>query len=222
MKTPALKSSSGYALTFSAKCEAFLQVVFLPPAATETNASNSIDFEVDGNWTPLNKAELDAAIFNSSSKKAPGLDRMSFTIIKKVYCTIPDTFYVLYSKLIAVGYHPTVWKESIGVIIKKAKKEDYSDPKAYRIISLLNCLGKVFEKIVAESLSYLAETTSLLFLNQMGSRKQRSAIDAALSLLSNIELNQHKKKFTSCLFKDNKGAYDHVDKAQLLDIWSKN
>ncbi|KAL1952495.1 hypothetical protein VTO42DRAFT_5185 [Malbranchea cinnamomea] len=147
-KTLALKSSSGYALTFSEKWEAFLQAVFPPPAATETDASNSIDFEVDGNWAPLTKAELDAAIFKSSSKKAPGPNRMSFAIIKKAYCTIPDTFYALYSKLIAVGYHPTVWKESIGVIIKKAKKDDYSDPKAYRIISLLNCLGKVSEKIM--------------------------------------------------------------------------
>ena len=36
-------------------------------------------------------------------------------------------------------------------------------PKAYRVISLLNYLGKVAEKIIATRLSYLVETTDLLF-----------------------------------------------------------
>ena len=52
----------------------------------------------------------------------------------------------------------------------------------------------------------------------MDGRKQRSAIDAAITLLSDIELNKHRKKLTSALFLDIKAAFPSVNKAQLLDI----
>jgi len=104
------------------------------------------------------------------------------------------------------------------VIIKKFNKENYSDFKSYRVISLLNCLGKISERIIAERLSYFAETTDLLHFDQIGNRKQKSAIDAAISLLSDIEINKHDKKLTSVLFLDIKGAYDHLNKSQMIKI----
>jgi hypothetical protein len=65
--------------------------------------------------------------------------------------------------LINTGYYSACWKQAIGVILKKPKKPDYSALKAYRVISLLNYLGKVLERILAQRLSYLAETTYLLY-----------------------------------------------------------
>ena len=37
-----------------------------------------------------------------------------------------------------------------GVTIPKPGKDDYSLAKSYRHISLLNCLGKMVEKVAAE------------------------------------------------------------------------
>src|SRR5205809_5166968 len=104
------------------------------------------------------------------------------------------------------------------MIIKKFNKENYSDTKSYRVISLLNCLDKISERIIAERLSYFAETTDLLHFDQIGNRKQKSAIDAAISLLSDIEINKHDKKLTSVLFLDIKSAYDHLNKSQMIKI----
>ncbi|KAF2625214.1 hypothetical protein BU25DRAFT_301094, partial [Macroventuria anomochaeta] len=53
-----------------------------------------------------------------------------------------------------------------GIILKKPKKPDYSAPKAYRVIALLNCLGKVVERLVAKRLGALAEVTHLLHPSQ--------------------------------------------------------
>src|SRR5437016_7125909 len=92
---------------------------------------------------------------------------MSFLIIQKAYATIPKLFYQLYYHLIKIGFHPECWKEEIGVIIKKPNKENYLDPKSYRLISLINCLGKIAEKIVVERLSCFAETTDLLYDDQI-------------------------------------------------------
>ena len=56
-------------------------------------------------------------------------------------------------------------------MLKKLGKLDYSAPKAYRIVNLLNCLGKVSKKIIASRLSYLAEVSDLLDIDQIGRRR---------------------------------------------------
>ena len=78
------------------------------------------------------------------------------------------------------------------------------------MISLLNCLGKVAEKIIATRLFFLAESTDLLDSDQIGGRRQNSAIDVVLSLVHDIQLAKHEKKVTSILFIDIKKAFDHV------------
>ena len=105
---------------------------------------------------------------------------------------------------------PHCWREGIGVILKKPGKPDYSKPKAYRMITLLNCLGKVSEKIIATRLSYLGETTGLLHPEQMGGRKKRSAIDAVMALTHDIQTVNNKGNILTCLLLDVKGAFNHV------------
>ena len=160
--------------------------------------------------------EIKTAIFTSSTKKALGPDRISFKIVQEAFLAIPDLFYRVYSTLIDRGYHPKQWREAIGVILKKSGKRDETVPKTYRVISLLNCLGKTAEKIIANRLSYLAENTDLLYPEQIGGRIQKSAIDAALALTHDIELARNRGLKSSALLLDIKGAFDHVSKNQLL------
>jgi hypothetical protein len=126
------------------------------------------------------------AIFASSPKKALDTDRLSFAILRRAYSAKSKIFYLLHQALFAAGYYPKGWREAIGVILLKANKKDYSLPKAYRVISLLKCLGKAFKKILATRLSYLAETGDLIQETQIGGRKQKSALDAYLLLQSKV------------------------------------
>ena len=48
------------------------------------------------------------------------------------------------------------------MILKKPKKTDYSESKAYRPIALLDTLGKALETVTAKGLSGIAETNHLL------------------------------------------------------------
>jgi hypothetical protein len=91
-------------------------------------------------------------------------------------------------------------------------------PKAYRIINLLNGLGKILERIFAVRLGYLVNTMDLLYPSQIGGRKQRSVIDIALLLLHFVESQQRisSKRVTLSLFLDIKGAFDHVSKVTLI------
>jgi len=133
---------------------------------------------------------------------------------------LENRFYKLYKALIQFGYHPKCWKEAVGVILKKPNRKA-TIPKSYRVVSLLNCLGKVAEKIVAARLSHTAEISDLLYTDQIEDRRQKSAIDAVLSLVHDIQLAKHEKKVISVLFMNIKEAYDHVSVNHLLKICQK-
>lgn len=205
--------------TFDGKCKAFRTALFPPPPeATEAEWENYKESD-RWEWPALTKVELEHACSSKIKSRSPGPDAITQDIITKAYEAIPDVFFKIYTPLINIGYHPAAWRQATGAILPKVGKPDYSVPKAFRIITLLNCLGKVSERIIAQRLGYLAETTDLLHHTQMGGRVKRSAIDAALLLKNEVETNKLAKMKTSTLFMDVKGAYDHVAKQQLFKIF---
>ena len=172
-------------------------------------------------WPELQRKELALACSSTAVKgKTPGPDGITQEIIQHAYLAIPDVFFSLYAGLVNKGYHPEIWRRSTGAVLKKPGKlpEVYSTPKGYRVIALLSCLGKISERIFAKRLSALAESTKLLHPSQLGGRRQKSAVDAALLLVSGIQANKKAKLKTSCVFLDVKGAFDHVSRNRLLQI----
>ena len=120
-------------------------------------------------------AEVKDTIFILSIKKVLKSDRISFRILRETYNVISEIFNSLFPTLIGARYHPKYFKKAIGVILKKPQNakplyRDYELPKAYRVISLLNCLGKIAEKIVATRLSNIAEMKELLHNMQIRRR----------------------------------------------------
>jgi len=66
---------------------------------------------------------------------------------------------------------------------------NYLISKTYKIITLLNCLDQVAEKIIAMQLSYTAEINDkLLNFDQIKDRKQRSAINTVLNLVHDAQM----------------------------------
>ena len=74
---------------------------------------------------------------------------------------------------------------------------------------------------MVKRLGYLTETTSLLYNSQIDSRLKKSAIDAALLLNNEIELNKQLGLKTTTLFVDIQRAFDYMVKNQLLSILKK-
>lgn len=130
--------------------------------SAEINWDNYI-VSVNWNWSSLNIIKLVKACFTISVKgKTSESDKITQAIIAKVYKAISDLFYKLYSSLLNTEYHSNCWKQVTEAILRKLNKLNHSILKAYRVISLQNCLDKVSEQILARRLFYLAETTSLL------------------------------------------------------------
>jgi ribonuclease HI len=213
--TPDIIVGQEKASTFKEKAALFRRALFPPPPTADVQ-------EEDPNpmrrlpWPRTTSKEIRDAIMSSSSSKAPGPDGLGFECLKVAYQTIPEYFDSLYEVLIRAGYHPRAWREATIVILRKSGKPDYSIPKAYRPISLLNCLGKVSEKIMATRLAYMAERHHLLHRLQIGGRPKRSAVDAAMFLTTKIDEANKRNKTTSTLCIDVKGAFDNVYKKRLL------
>ena len=240
------------AKTFQQKCEAFLTTLFPTSSDTPTSSSipNSGDLASSpqnqnlqspgqyepsikdasrkGNkgyswdWPDLEDKEVKEAIF-SFKKTAPGPDTIGSFLIQKTYQVAPSILNSAYKALFAKGYHPAAWRSSIGIILPKNGDREASDPGSYRVIALLNSLGKVLEKVYATRLSHLANTTELLHGSQLGGRKQRSTIDAALLLVQHIEEQRLLRKapsktITSTIFLDIKGGFDHVSREKLIRV----
>jgi Reverse transcriptase (RNA-dependent DNA polymerase) len=83
--------------------------------------------------------------------------------------------------------HPKASKKAKGILLQKPNKSNYFITKSYRVISLLNCLGKVAEKVAITAIANICETNKLLYKGQFGYRKQRSAIDAVVKLIYTTE-----------------------------------
>src|SRR5438034_6051093 len=207
-------------ITFQKKCNAFLKTLFIKsPESIEPSWADYQESD-DWIWPEVTRDEIKTAIFTSSIKKAAGPDSISFLILQKIYSVLEERFYKLYKALIQFGYHSKCWKEAVGVVLRKGNRKA-TISKSYRVVSLLNCMGKVAEKIIATRLSYIAETSDLLDSDQMSDRRQKSAIDAVMTLIHDIQVAKHENRVTSVLFMNIKEAYDHVSANHLLKICQK-
>ena len=69
---------------------------------------------------------------------------------------------VIFNASIREGYYLVAWKKAITLVIRKLNKANYTSLKVYRLIALLNLMGKVFKLIIARRISRLAEEHHLL------------------------------------------------------------
>ncbi len=167
-------------IEFNEKCKTFLKAMY----SSSSKIQKELLLNKSIQWLRVIEEKIKHVINFSALRKAFESDDMSFAIIQRAYKTILKIFNLVYSDLIENDYHLKIWREDTRIILKKSNKLNYSISKTYRIITLLNCLDKVVEKIIAVQLSYTAEINDkLLNFDQMKDRKQRSAIDAVLNLV---------------------------------------
>ena len=68
------------------------------------------------------------------------------------------------------------------VVILKPNKLAYDQPKSFFSIILLNTLGKLIEKVVAERLQFLVVKNDFIHPSQLGGLKFKFTTDASATL----------------------------------------
>ena len=99
--------------------------------------------------------------------------------------------------------------------MEKLNKKDRALVKSYRVINLINCLGKVVEKFVVEQLSQFGEAKKKFHRKQMGGRKNYSAIDTMALVILKVYKTWEEKQVVNAFLMDVKEAFDHVLQAKL-------
>ena len=95
-------------------------------------------------------AQIEESIKYLKNKKAPGLDNLTNAMTKCFDRTMTEHLYTLFNNIMESGYYPTSWNQGLICSIYKLGKKD--DPNNYRGITLSNCLGKLFNKILCNEL----------------------------------------------------------------------
>ncbi|EQB55563.1 hypothetical protein CGLO_04499 [Colletotrichum gloeosporioides Cg-14] len=157
-----------------------------------------------------------------AARKAPGPDGIPNPALKMAVDALMPYLLHLFRTCIKLNYHPVCFKESITIVLPKEGKSDYTEPKSYRPIALLPCIGKVLERIVADYVKELAIKYKLIPPSQYGFAG-KSAPKAVKHLVSGIVngfcgKTRRKGWRTTLLSLDVSGAYDHVKHLELIEV----
>ena len=115
----------------------------LPTFVSRCNSSLS-DVEITGE-------KILSIIRSLDPKKAHGCDDLSINMIKICDTEIVKPLYLIYVKCLETGRFPSNWKRANVLPIHK--KESRQIKKNYRPISLLPICGKIFEKLIFDTIS---------------------------------------------------------------------
>ena len=208
------------AVSHDDKCKALREELYQPPPALDQEflPDLSTHRDTDLPFAGVTTEEVRDAIFKNNSNSAPGHSQVTYQVLRWVWANATGQKHILalMQKCLKNGYHPKSWRKAIAIALRKPNKPDYSNPRAYRLITLLECLGKVLERIVARRLTFLAGKLNLVPPTQFGGRSNSSTDDAILTFITDVQTAWSTGKVTSALTFDIKGYFDFVNHGRLL------
>ena len=144
------------------------------------------------------------------SKKAHGCDDISISMIKMCDTSIVEPLCLIFEKCLETGVYPFIWKKAN--VIPVHKKNSRQSKENYRPISLLPLFGKIFEKLIFDSMYEHFCNHGLITPNQSGFRPNDSAINQLLSITHQIycAFEANPSKETRAVFLDLSKAFDRV------------
>ncbi|GBL72616.1 Putative protein in type-1 retrotransposable element R1DM [Araneus ventricosus] len=154
-------------------------------------------------------AELEAAVRNIRSKKAPGPDGLYGDIVKEAYHANKTYLLYLYNACLAQGYFPSRWKRADLIMFNKSNKKD-TDPEAFRPICLLDALGKILDRLVTQRLFHFLLKNDKISSRQYGFTPGRNAPEAILKLKDWVFTARTQKEHSVIISLDVKSAFSRV------------
>ena len=223
--TPSLRCPDlMWASSSQEKAELLSLTWFPPPAIISGQFAIPADFYNPSSrpFIPISDKEIHNALSGTSNTSAPGLSDLNYQVLEWAFSSCPDKFGVIIRTSVKLRVHHSWWKYSLVVAIPKPNKKDYSLPRSHRPIQLIECFGKLVEKIVTKCLIFDARKYDLMPFNQFGGHSNASCLDAGLSLTHDINEAKRKGLVSSFLAIDIKGFFDHVNhKCMISVLWHK-
>ena len=163
----------------------------------------------DSLMAPISREEIKEQLRYCKNRSAPGDDTLNYVILKKLPENIILQLQVLFNASMTLGYFPTNWKKATVKMVPKPGK-NHREAKNWRPISLLSCLGKLYERIITSRLSAYLEQKNLLSIFQSGFRKGRMTSEQLFRLSEDSHSFIKKRGITAALFLDAEAAFDQA------------
>ena len=124
-------------------------------------------------------------------------------------CGVAGVLTYILNELLFTGVYP--WKHATIVILNKLNKPNYSQAKAYHLISLLECTRKLLEKIIAKRINHNIEAANLLPMTQFGSCPHHMAINAVATLIHHIQATRATDNMGALLLFNILGFFNNIN-----------
>jgi hypothetical protein len=169
---------------------------------------------------PFDEDLVGALLKKATNKSAPGKLGHTWMVLKWAWAADPSHMMDLFTACLRAGHHPHPWKEAVVCVIPKPNRADYTLAKNFRPISLLECLSKLLEKIVAKLIYREMNKHTLVPTSQFGGWDVSSTLDAGLTLLHDIQAAHRAGRRTGMLLFDIQGYFDHINHERLIQIFA--
>ena len=184
---------------------------------------NEIAHKPSHNWGSFSRSEFLSAISKCADSSSPGPDKLTWRhwkiIIKNDTCL--SNVINIADACINLRHWPRYFKVSTTVVIPKPNKLLYDNPKAFHPIVLLNTLGKLIEKVIAEQLQFTVASNNFIHPSQLGGLKFKSTADASIALTHIVQSDWAKGKATSSLAFDISQFFPSLNHRFLVRILEK-
>lgn len=164
--------------------------------------------------SPFEFCELLSVLKGLKSNKAPGNDGIPYEFYKFAPRRFLQEILVVFNKIFLHENVPTSFKKSI--LIPLFKKGDINLASNYRGLSLLDTIGKIFNSVLLNRITFWLTRHDVLNEFQAGFRREYSTIDNIFNLVNIVSLNQLQGKITYAFFVDFSSAFDLIPRNSLF------
>ena len=162
---------------------------------------------------PITRYEVEAELKSLKQGKAPGMDGIGNEFYRYLSEYLLDPLTTLFNYVWLKGDYPDKWSE--GVIQPLHKKGSYNETDNYRKLTLMACMGKIFESIVNKRLVFQSEVSNQIDSYQFGFTQGCRTSDNVFIIDSMISHQRSVHKNLFITFIDFSKAFDFVNRSFL-------
>ncbi|KAI8493787.1 hypothetical protein Bbelb_281340 [Branchiostoma belcheri] len=165
-------------------------------------------------FAPFSIGQIKARLRRLNGKKAAGPDLIPPWVLKQFHEELAPVICDVFNSCLNSCTFPLQWKEAVVRAVPKKPRPHF--PTEYRQISLVSCVGKVYEGLLKDAL--LQDTARSLAPSQNGFLARRSTVTVLIYTLQTWHeaLNSNPKQDVHAVFVDFTRAFDTISHSQLL------
>ena len=156
----------------------------------------------------INVTDVTDVLSSLKVNKAVGPDGISHRMLKNTFRTISVPLLKLFNLSLHSHSYPHIWK--VAHVMPVFKKGDRSLVSNYRPISLVSCVGKVFEIIIFKNVYNYLVDNSLIYKYQSGFLPGHSTVHHLIEVIHHTCLALENYEINCQVFCDISKAFDRV------------